>query len=479
AAFSSSPVLSSTYSSGIFENQILTTSAYLSVINFNGVLGSYFTMSQNSQTNYINSFDYDVMDYRKVIDIVDFEEGSTTGVNTLFTIEQTLAQQTYFSYAMGNYGFDLISWYTLKNWLEVREKLLAQKRSISFNDRTQYMQFYPPPRTPGSGSRFYGVVNCYVERPLRDLIKEQWVYQYALALSKISVGNVRGKYTGTTLFGGGQINYNDYTYLTYSHINKVPIAYGQESKEMLGRVPKGMEVIRPIQNTEINNNRFFEIYLKNVLSEFNKVDKSFRLKSKPNVYLPLPLDYTQSSMSNYKVSLEKSGAGEVIFLKKTPSSFYGLPRSKENKKAIMIMDIGYQKTEIGVVYRDDTISSKVINFGGESIDKYVMSRILEDRKIQCSQNNIEKYKEECLMFLPFNNETEKFKIVGKDVRKGSPASQELSFAELREYVIPMVRHELVKQTKAFFNTLTDHTIGDIFEEGMYIIGGTAKNYSLS
>ena len=273
--------------------------------------------------------------------------------------------------------------------------------------------------------------------------------------------------------------YNDFTYLTYSHINKTPIAYGLESKEMLGRVPKGMEVIRPIQNTEINNNRFFEMYLKNIFSEFNKSDKSFRLKSKPNVYIPLPLDYTQSSMSNYKVSLEKSGASEVIFLKKTPSSFYGLPRSKENKKAIMIMDIGYQKTEIGVVYRDDTISSKVINFGGESIDKYVMSRILEDRKIQCSQNNIEKYKEECLMFLPFNNETEKFKIVGKDVRKGSPASQELSFAELREYVIPMVRHELVKQTKAFFNTLTDHTIGDIFEEGMYIIGGTAKNYSLS
>jgi len=209
AAFASSQALSSTYSSGIFENQILTTTAYLSVINFNGVLGSYFIASQNSQTNYINSFDYDVMDYRKVIDIVDFEEGSSTGVNTLFTIEQTLAQQTYFSYAMGNYGFDLISWYTLKNWLEIREKLLAQKRSISFNDRTQYMQFYPPPRTPGSGSRFYGVVNCYVERPLRDLIKEQWVYQYALALSKITVGNVRGKYAGTTLFGGGTINYTD------------------------------------------------------------------------------------------------------------------------------------------------------------------------------------------------------------------------------------------------------------------------------
>ena len=207
--FSTSTTLSSTYAEGIFQNQILTTTNYLSVINFNGTLGEYFQPSSNSQQKIVNSFDYDVMDYRKVIDIIDFEEGSSDGINTLFTIEQTLAQQTYFSYAMGNYGFDLISWYILKNWLEVREKLLATKRYFTFDDRTQYLVMFPPPRTPGSGSRFYGVLPCYVERPLRDIIKEPWVYQYALALSKIAIGNVRGKYTGTTLFGGGQINYND------------------------------------------------------------------------------------------------------------------------------------------------------------------------------------------------------------------------------------------------------------------------------
>jgi len=207
--FSTSQQLSGTYKDGIFENQILTKTDYLSVINFDGILGEYFKASTNSQEKFVNSFDYDAMDYRKVVDVVDFEEGSSTGINTLFTIEQTLAQQTYFSYAMGNYGFDLISWYTLKNWLEVREKLLAIRRYYTFDDRTQYLTFYPPPRTPGSGSRFYGVIACYVERPLRDIIKEPWVYQYALALSKISIGNVRGKYTGTTMFGGGQINYND------------------------------------------------------------------------------------------------------------------------------------------------------------------------------------------------------------------------------------------------------------------------------
>jgi len=209
SVFSTSPALSSTYQSGIFKNQILKLTTYSPITSFNAALSTNFTPSgirKCDTDKFVNSFDYDVMDYRKVVDVVDFEEGSTTGVNTLFTIEQTLAQQTYFSYAMGNYGFDLISWYVLKNWLKDREKLLAQKRYFTFDPRTQYLVMTPPPRTPGSGSRFYGVLFCYVERPLKDIIKEQWVYQYALALSKITVGMIRGKYQGTNLFGGGTIN---------------------------------------------------------------------------------------------------------------------------------------------------------------------------------------------------------------------------------------------------------------------------------
>jgi hypothetical protein len=154
---------------------------------------------------YNNMFDYDAMDYRKVMAVTDFQEGASTGINTLFTIEQTLAQQTYFSYAMGNYGFDLISWYTVKQWLDTREKVLATKRSFEFDDRTQILRIYPEPT---DSVRFYGVIYCYVERPIRDVIKEMWVYHYALALTKITVGMVRGKFSNVNLFGG-QVFTND------------------------------------------------------------------------------------------------------------------------------------------------------------------------------------------------------------------------------------------------------------------------------
>jgi hypothetical protein len=221
AYFTPIPTLSGTLSAGAFPNEIFSLSSYEFITSSYPRLAPYFTRSARKNITqlgseiadanpvYMNSFDYDIMDYRKVIAIVDMEEGSTSGINTLFTVEQTLAQQTYFSYAMGNYGFDLISWYVLKDWLKNREKLLSTKPSWDFDDRTQIMRLYPQPQTSqGQRIQYYGVLQCYVERPLRDVIKEQWVFQYSLALSKIVLGRIRGKFTGTTLFGGGLVNAN-------------------------------------------------------------------------------------------------------------------------------------------------------------------------------------------------------------------------------------------------------------------------------
>jgi hypothetical protein len=212
--FASSSALSSLFSSGVPEFEILDTSLYSSVTSFSPALTSNFRASikkgislqgaDSAAVEYSNVFDYDVMDYRKVIAVTEFEEGSNEGINTLFTLEQTLAQQTYFSYALGNYGFDLVSWYTLKEWIDTREKILAIRRDIKFDERTQYLQMYPQP----GASKFYGVLACYLERPIRDLVKEQWVYEYAVALSKITIGRVRSKYTGVALLGNGTLNYD-------------------------------------------------------------------------------------------------------------------------------------------------------------------------------------------------------------------------------------------------------------------------------
>jgi hypothetical protein len=37
---------------------------------------------------------------------------------------------------------------------------------------------------------------------------EQWIYEYALALSQIVIGRVRGKFGNVNLLGGGALNYD-------------------------------------------------------------------------------------------------------------------------------------------------------------------------------------------------------------------------------------------------------------------------------
>tara|TARA_R110000822_G_scaffold59431_1_gene148314 strand:- start:604 stop:1536 length:933 start_codon:yes stop_codon:yes gene_type:complete len=156
--------------------------------------------------NEIVSYDYDLKDHRKVIDCWSFEQGEGTGINTLFTLEQAMAQQTYFSYMLGSAGFDLISWDIMKGWLDTREKMLAQVPYFRFDRKTQRFTILPEPYPEQS---YFGVIGAYVEAPIRYLMTEHWVYLYALALTKIAMGQVRGKFGGMVMFGGGTLNATD------------------------------------------------------------------------------------------------------------------------------------------------------------------------------------------------------------------------------------------------------------------------------
>jgi len=151
------------------------------------------------------SYDWDLDDYRRIIDVYSFEEGNNTGVNTLFTIENTIAQQAYFGQLLGNVGYDLVTWQALKTWLDTREKLLALVPYLRFNPDTQMLKIIPEPSLQTS-SIYYGLVGCKVQKPLRYLVSQLWVYRYTLALTKIAVGHVRNKYQGTNLFGGQTVN---------------------------------------------------------------------------------------------------------------------------------------------------------------------------------------------------------------------------------------------------------------------------------
>jgi hypothetical protein len=150
------------------------------------------------------AYDRDLASMRKVIDCFEFSKGEDTGINTLFTLEQSMAQQIYSSYMIGNFGFDLTTWECLKDFIKIRNKVLAMVPQFRFDPRTQVLKVIPEPMPTNT---YLGIVGCYIERPVKDLIRERWVQKYALALTKIGIARTREKFSGTTLMGGGQVNY--------------------------------------------------------------------------------------------------------------------------------------------------------------------------------------------------------------------------------------------------------------------------------
>jgi len=164
-------------------------------------------MSATTSPGLSGGWDFDLESYRRVLDCFAFNYGETTGINTLFTLEQAMAQQIYSSYMIGNFGFDLQSWEVLKEFIDVRDKVLAQVPHFRFDPKTQILRIIPEPIP---ANQYLAIVGCYLERPIKDLINERWIFRYTLALSKISVANVRGKFSGTGLFAGGSVNAGDF-----------------------------------------------------------------------------------------------------------------------------------------------------------------------------------------------------------------------------------------------------------------------------
>jgi hypothetical protein len=171
-----------------------------------GTYGNSFTPAPSALQNSAG-WDYDMNQYRKVIDVFSFEEGNNSGVNTLFTIENTIAQQAYFGQLLGNVGYDLVTWQALKTWIDTREKVLALKPYLRFYPDTQILKILPEPNY--LLSPYFGLVGCRVQKAIKDIVSQLWVYRYTVALCKITMGHTRGKYAGTNLFGNQTVNYQD------------------------------------------------------------------------------------------------------------------------------------------------------------------------------------------------------------------------------------------------------------------------------
>lgn len=210
--------LPDTYSAPIHMMTVITADEYDKITTYNPILADFFKIDrgpdwtiegervEEQPKHYENAFDYDLMDYRRVCQVIGFNKSSNRSLTSLFSFESAIASQAYNMYQFSLRGFDLLSFHTLHEFMKTRERTLALDTTFNFNPRTQYLTLYPQPKDYAS---YYAVIQCRVEAPLRDVIDRIWVYKYALAQCKMMLGMIRGRFGQVQLAGGAVLADNN------------------------------------------------------------------------------------------------------------------------------------------------------------------------------------------------------------------------------------------------------------------------------
>jgi hypothetical protein len=149
-----------------------------------------------------------------VFDLENSGNGSFGGHNTLFTISNTMWGQGMLPIpgatggGVGGGGTGAwVNYEMARSYIDLTKRMTASQIQYEFNPREQRLTLIPEPRD-GSGCSSKGFICIGVRtiRPDDQQYGESWCKRFALACAKIVIGNVRSKYEGTQLLGGGAIN---------------------------------------------------------------------------------------------------------------------------------------------------------------------------------------------------------------------------------------------------------------------------------
>lgn len=176
--------------------------------NINDALQWYHTYSSNAK--YRNALIIDLVagtdTYTlndNVCSIIDFDTTFSFGgaITTLFTVENIMYNEGLLA---GHSPMELITWELAQEYIDLMRERIAAKFFVNYNKFTREIKFTPKPTAALTG--ILEVYSYWNHNATTTIYNEVFVKGYSLALTKMVVGAIWGKYMGMPLPGGGTLN---------------------------------------------------------------------------------------------------------------------------------------------------------------------------------------------------------------------------------------------------------------------------------
>ena len=245
------------------------------------------------------------------------------------------------------------------------------------------------------------------------------------------------------------------------------VTVGEGAKQMIGRTPRSITVIRPLRNGVISNYRYTEALVSQLLSRATRS----RPLVPPRVIVGIPGSATEVEKKAVREAARGAGAGRVYFVSQALAAAVGAGLPVREPRGSMILDIGGGTTEIAVISLGGLVASRSLQVGGDHLDDVIAQHLRTTRGFLIGERTAESLKI-ALGYYGRPRGRPPVRVMGQDARALRPGTLEVreedvgaAMAEPLGQVIDVVR-AVLEQTPP-------ELVRDLAHNGMVLAGGGA------
>lgn len=256
------------------------------------------------------------------------------------------------------------------------------------------------------------------------------------------------------------------------------LAVGADAKAMLGKAPRNISVVRPLQD--------------GVISDFDKtadmlktfIERAMEQKKMRNyrVAVGVPTGVTEVEKRVVEEVVRQMGASEVYILEEPMAAAIGAGLPVDGTTGCMIADIGGGTTDVAIIALGGVVASTSIRHAGDKFNEAIVQYIRKRHALLIGDKTAEELKINlgcaCMDEDEFGNEIIKtMNARGRDIISGLPKTLEITNKDMM-IALQESMDIVVDAVKATIEKAPPEIAADIAENGMMLSGGGAKIYNL-
>jgi rod shape-determining protein MreB and related proteins len=246
------------------------------------------------------------------------------------------------------------------------------------------------------------------------------------------------------------------------------VAVGRQAKEMLGRTPQFVKVVRPLINGVVSD---FEVTEEMLAYFLRKAQEGTRALFGPRVVIGVPSGITNVESRAVRDAAINAGAREVYIVEEAVAAAIGMRLPIHEPRAQMVIDIGGGTTDIVVISLNGIVCAKNLHVAGDKLNADIAAYLRDEFKLVVGESTSEQLKLSVGAVLEDSTPRETT-VRGRHLVTGLPKEVVITDEDVREAIRQSVEN-IVEGVREVLEASPPTTIADIMESGINITGGGA------